>query len=280
MGYEVELTPLQMTAFYNAIANDGKYVKPRLVDNVQRDGEIIEQFNPVILSNQIASKQAVEWAQEFLEGVVLRGTASGKISDLYRFAGKTGTVQYDYSPEAKRRNEDGHQASFIGYFPVENPRYTIMVLISKPKGDYYGSKVALPVWREIADNLYASDANLRPGLQAEAKPHWRASTLPRTARGSHSDISKVFASLGIPAFDKAQRGIVELKSPGDTLSVVSYNIPAGRVPDVRGMGVRDAMYLLESKGCRVDVRGRGKVKRQSIKPGTKANGQFVKLTLG
>jgi cell division protein FtsI (penicillin-binding protein 3) len=280
MGYELELTPLQMTAFYNAIANDGKYVKPRLVDNIQRDGEIVEQFHPVILNNQIASKQAIDWAQEFLEGVVLRGTASGQISNLYRYAGKTGTVQYDYSPEAKRRHEDGHQASFIGYFPVENPRYTIMVLISKPVGDYYGSKVALPVWREIADNLYASDPNLRPALRAEAKPDWKAATLPREAKGSHSDIAEVFASLGIPAFDKAQRGIVELKSPGDTLSVVAYNIPAGRVPDVRGMGVRDAMFLLESKGCRVDVRGRGKVKRQSIKPGTKANGQFVKLTLG
>ncbi len=281
MGYELELTPLQMTAFYNSIANNGKYVKPRLVDNIQRDGEVIEQYQPLILNNQIASKKAIQGAQELLEGVVLRGTARKHRSDLYRFAGKTGTVQYDYSPDAKRRGVSGHQASFIGYFPAEKPRYTIMVLISKPKvGGYYGSEVALPVWKEIADNLYASDPNLRPALHAKAKPQWENATLPRKAKGSHNDISQVFASLGIPAFDKAQRGIVELTSPGDTLTVVPYNIPAGRIPDVRGMGVRDAMYLLESKGCRVDVRGRGKVKRQSIKPGTKANGQFVKLTLG
>lgn len=281
MGYELEETPLQMTAFYNAVANNGKYVKPRLVDNFQRDGKVIEQFEPLILNNQIASKAAIKSAQELLEGVVLRGTAKKHQSDLYRFAGKTGTVQYDYSPEAKRRGESGHQASFIGYFPAEDPHYTIMVLISKPKvGSYYGSEAALPVWREIADNLYASDPNLRPALYAEDKPQWDVATLPRKARGDHNDISQVFSSLGIPAFDQAQRGIVELKSPGDTLTVVPFNIPAGRIPDVRGMGVRDAMFLLESRGCRVDVRGRGLVKRQSITPGTKANGQFVKLTLG
>ncbi|MFK8055711.1 MAG: penicillin-binding protein [Saprospiraceae bacterium] len=281
MGYELELTPLQMTAFYNAVANDGKYVKPRLIDNTQRDGKVIEQFEPLILNNQIASKSAIKAAKELLEGVVLRGTAKKEQSDLYRFAGKTGTVQYDYSPEAKRRGVSGHQASFIGYFPAEDPHYTIMVLISKPKvGSYYGSEAALPVWKDIADNLYASDPNLRPALHAAEKPTWIAETLPRKARGDHNDISQVFASLGIPAFDQAQRGIVELRSPGDTLTVVPYNIPAGRIPDVRGMGIRDAMYLLESRGCRVDVRGRGQVKRQSIRPGTKANGQFVKLTLG
>lgn len=281
MGYEVELTPLQMTAFYNAVANNGKYVKPRLVDNFQRDGKVLEQFGPLILDHQIASPQAIKHVQELLEGVVLRGTASKKRTDLYRFAGKTGTVRYDYSKEKKANREAGHQGSFIGYFPAENPRYTIMVLISKPKvGSYYGSECALPVWREIADNLYASDPNLRPALYAKAKPTWNASTLPRRARGDHNDISQVFSALGIPVFDIAQGGIVELQSPGDTLSVVPFNVSSIGVPNVIGMGARDAMFLLQSSGYNVNISGRGKVKRQSPRRGKLAKGKTVKLQLG
>jgi len=242
MGYELELTPLQMTAFFNAVANDGKYVKPRLVDNFQRDGKIIEKFEPLVLDNQIASKSAIRAAKELLEGVVLRGTARAKKSDLYRFAGKTGTVQYQNSREARRKGEQWHQGSFIGYFPAEDPQYTIMVLISKPEvGSYYGSECALPVWREIADNLYASDPTLRPALHAKQKPTWTAETLPRKARGDHNDISRVFASLGIPAFDLVQRGIAEIQSPGDTLTVVPYNSLACRILDVEGMRLRDQM---------------------------------------
>ncbi len=281
MGYELELTPLQLVAFYNAVANDGRYMKPHLVSNIQREGRRLEEFGPVTLDNQIARPKAVRAAKELLLGVVERGTAQRHQSDLYSFAGKTGTVQYNYSPEAKRRGESGHQASFIGYFPAENPRYTMLVLISKPQtGGYYGSDVALPVWRRIADKLYAADPNLRPPMYAQQTVHWQDSALPRSARGAHSDISAIFASLDVHAFDRARRGMVHLASPGDTLSVLPLDVPAGRIPDVRGMGARDALYLLENLGCRVDLRGRGSVTTQSIRPGTKANGQFVKLTLG
>ena len=281
MGYEVELTPLQLTAFYNAVANDGRYMKPHLVSNVQREGRIEEEFAPLAVARSIASPEAIRAAQELLEGVVERGTAKDLRSSLYSFAGKTGTVQYKYSPASKRRGESGHQASFIGYFPAENPRYTMLVLVSKPQnGSYYGSAVALPAWRRIADKLYASDPDLRDPVFAKADVQWDSNSLPRSARGSHRDIKAVFASLDVPAFDRAQGGMIKLSSPGDTLSVVPLNVPAGRLPDVRGMGARDAMFLLEDLGCRVELKGRGKVKRQSIKPGTKANGQYVRLTLG
>ena len=280
MGYEVEMTPLQMAAFYNAVANDGRYMKPRLVSNIQREGRLLEQFEPVTLKNQIASPAAIRDVQQLLLGVVERGTARRQKSNLYRFAGKTGTVQYKYSPEEKRKGQNGHQASFIGYFPAENPRYTMLVLISKPKvGGYYGSDVALPVWRRIADKLYAADADLRQPIIAQHTPHWNRTTEPRRARGAQQDFAAVFAKLEINAFDRAQAGMARIEAPGDTLSILPVNVPAGRVPDVRGMGLRDAMYLLEDVGCTVDLSGQGKVVKQSIRPGTRANGQHVKLTL-
>lgn len=281
MGYELELTPLQMVSFYNAVANDGRYMKPQLASNIQREGKIIEEFSPVVLENHIASAKAIAFAKEVLLGVVENGTASRYRTSLYKFAGKTGTVQYNYSKKAVNEGRNGHQASFIGYFPAENPRYTMMVLISKPEiGGYYGSDVALPVWRKISDKLFAADPNLHEPIYAHSKVEWQQSTLPRNAVGSHADISAIFDELDINAFDKARRGMVKLISPGDTLSVVTHLVPDDKVPDVRGMGARDAMFLLEKIGCRVDLRGRGQVKTQSIKPGTTAKGQYVKLILG
>ena len=280
MGYELELTPLQLAAFYNAIANDGRYMKPHLVSNVQREGRITDAYGPVALDNQIASPEAIDAAQELLLGVVERGTAKRHKSTLYAYAGKTGTVQYKYSPEQKRKHQNGHQASFIGYFPADDPRYTMLVLISKPQvGGYYGSDVALPVWRNIADKLYAADANLRRPLVADAQPRWNASTVPTRARGAQADFSAVFASLDVSAFDRAQGGMARLEAPGDTLTLFPVDVPKGRVPDVRGMGLRDALYLLEDLGCHVEARGRGRVVTQSIRPGTPAKGQQIKLKL-
>ncbi len=281
MGYEVELTPLQMAAFYNAVANGGRYMQPLLIANVQKDGEIIQRFDPVPIGERIASKKAISNAQAMLEGVVERGTARKYNQSLYRFAGKTGTVQYNYSKDAKRKGLEGHQASFIGYFPAESPKYTILVLISDPRsGNIYGSDVALPVWRSIADKIYAADVELRPAIYANSSPKWRAETLPHRGLGSGADISAIFSALDAPALDGIQQQMVRLSGPGDSLRVRPHASLAGKVPDVRGMGARDAMFLLENAGCRVDIVGRGKVLRQSVAPNTKAHGQQVRLSLG
>ena len=281
MGYEVELTPLQMVSFYNAVANGGRYMQPMLVSNIQKDGEIVERFEPLAIGKPIASKQAISAAQSMLEGVVERGTARKYNQTLYRFAGKTGTVQYNYSTAAKRRGDNGHQASFIGYFPADAPKYTIMVLISDPRaGNIYGSDVALPVWRAIADKIYAADVDLRPALYAESSPKWRAATLPHRGLGSGADMAAIFAALDAPELEGVQQQIVRLGGPPDSLTVKPYTLAAGKVPDVRGMGARDAIFLLENAGCRVDIVGRGKVLRQSIAPNTEAHGQQVRLSLG
>lgn len=281
MGYEVELTPLQMVSFYNAVANGGRYMQPMLVSNIQKDGKIIQRFDPLAIGERIASKKAIADAQNMLEGVVERGTAKDYNKSLYRFAGKTGTVQYNYSKAAKRKGLNGHQASFIGYFPADAPKYTIMVLISDPRaGNIYGADVALPVWRSIADKIYAADVDLRPAIYAKASPNWRSQTLPHRGLGAGTDIAAIFSAVNAPALAGLQHQIIRLGGTGDSLTVKPHELAAGKVPDVRGMGARDAMYLLENAGCRVDIVGRGKVVRQSVAPNTKAHGQQVRLSLG
>ena len=281
MGYELELTPLQLVAFYNAVANDGRYMKPMLVSNVQHDGIIVEEFSPRVVAERIASRQAIRDAQRMLLGVVERGTAKDANAAPYSFAGKTGTVQYNYSAASKRKGLNGHQASFIGYFPAEAPKYTIMVLISDPTGgSIYGSDVALPVWRAIADKIYAADVNLRPAIYAKASPEWRADRLPRRAVGASADIAAVFAAVAAPALDGIAEGMVRLDRPHDSTMVRPLAVTPGRVPDVRGMGLRDAVFTLENMGCSVDAVGKGRVTRQSIAPNTKVRGQRVRLTLG
>ena len=281
MGYEMEITPLQMAAFYNAVANGGRYMRPMLVSAIQRDGEVVEAFEPTVVSGRIAGPRAIAGVREMLEGVVDSGTAKRFRSDLYRFAGKTGTVQYNYSQAAKAKGLDGHQASFIGYFPADDPKYTMLVLISRPRaGKVYGSDVALPVWRRMADKIYAADVSLSPPLYAASSPEWHGTTLPRRAIGDAADISAVFAAVGAPSLEGIHEGIVHYDNFGDSLLVRPFDASAGRIPDVRGMGLRDAVFVLENLGCRVDIVGRGQVKRQSIRPETRARGQRVKLTLG
>ena len=280
MGYETMLTPLQMLCFYNAVANDGRYMKPMLVDNIQREGKIIEKFSPITLDNSIASKTALRAAKQMLLGVVENGTARYQRSKDYAFAGKTGTVQYNYSTSAKARGQSGHQASFIGYFPADAPKYTVMVLISRPRtGHYSGSDVALPVWRAISDKIFAGDASLRKPLYANDSPQWYPDMLPRRGAGRYEDFAAVFASLDVPVFARSRKGMVRLEHPGDSLVIRPHETAAGKVPDVRGMGARDAVYMLESAGLRVDIRGSGRVISQSITPGSRAAGQYVRLRL-
>ena len=281
MGYEVELTPLQLTAFYNAVANDGRYVRPMLVESIRKDGEVLERFEPTVVRERIAGPRAIAGAQAMLAGVVERGTAKRHRAELYDFAGKTGTVQYNYSLAARAKGLNGHQASFVGYFPAADPKYTMLVLISNPRaGKIYGSDVALPAWRKMADKIYAADVSLSAPLIAEAEPAWRMDNLPRRAIGDGGDMAAVFAALSAPSLRGVAEGMVRMDNPGDTLLVQAVQVAAGQVPDVRGMGLRDALYLLEEVGCEVDVVGAGRVKRQSIRPETRARGQRVKLVLG
>jgi cell division protein FtsI (penicillin-binding protein 3) len=285
IGYELAITPLQQLAFFNAVANDGVYVKPYIVTEVQKYGETIKRFPVTEVKGRIASKKAISLAQKALESVVdsTWGTGYALRSDAYRYAGKTGTAQLGYQRLENMTKVKGYQASFAGYFPAENPVYSCIVLISKPKeAGIYGGQVALPVFREIADKAIATRLELYPVINETPAPVLAANVLPDQDAGYRPDLQKVLKTLGIDFYNRAEGDWAVLRSADpDSLKLLKRPVEDKLVPNVMGMGLRDALYLLENSGVRVQVNGNyGKVKQQSVRPGTRANGQTVWIRLG
>lgn len=281
IGYEMLYTPLQMLTFYNAVANDGRMMKPYLVQRTEHYGEVIKEFRPYTIRRSIASKNTLRKAKELLTEVVKTGTARNIRTDNFDIAGKTGTAQLNYH---KFRASKGirHQAGFCGFFPAENPVYSCIVVISEPeRGGYHGSEVAAPVFRQIADKCFAMKAELHRPVNADAPKPLKYSQLPSYDAGSKTDMKESLRWLGLdfePASDLADWGVVIAK---DSLGLTMQNRVVGdkSIPSVVGMGLKDAIYLLENRGCRVRVEGVGKVRRQSLAPGTRASGQTCVLYL-
>ncbi len=280
IGYELTMTPLQLLTFYNAVANDGKMMKPYLVSEIQKYGETIKQFKPTVIDKSIASSSTIKKAKQLLEGVVLNGTAKKLQSSIYDFAGKTGTAQVNYS----KANTQGmkHQASFAGYFPADNPQYTVIVVINAPKqGGFYGGDVAGPIFREIADKTYTSKLQIQTAINIKDKPNWRTYKLPNFDLGDKNEMTLLLNELNIPYVNNTitdnQWAIIKAES--DTLSVLNRTINENIVPNVLGMGLKDAIYILENNGLKVTVSGLGKVRSQSIPPGRKIKGQTIHLKL-
>ncbi|MEN0002625.1 MAG: penicillin-binding protein [Bacteroidota bacterium] len=280
IGYELKLTPLQILTFFNAVANDGEMVKPYLVKEISRFGETIDQFRPVVLQRKIASSTTIEQAKELLEAVVTDGTAYKLQSDRISFAGKTGTAQVDYKRGRRGTRIGGYQASFAGYFPAENPKYSCIVVINKPRQNgFYGGDVAGPVFKEIAEKCYLTKLNLHEELNAKPKPVLASRQLPRNDIGRTEDMKTVLEYLGMPYYGTPASNMTRLTTEGDSLILEQRRILPNRVPSVVGMGLRDALHILENKGLKVKIDGFGKVARQSILPGTKINNQTILLTL-
>ncbi len=279
IGYELTLTPLQLLTFYNAVANDGRMMKPYLVQEIVQYGETKTGFKPTVIDKSIAKPSTIKKAKELLEGVVENGTARKLKTEIYSFAGKTGTAQVNYS---KRKGMKlTHQASFAGYFPADNPKYSIIVVIDDPKqGSYYGSDVAGPIFREIADKAYSSKFEIQPPMNKEEKPGWRTYSLPDLNVGAKDELAFLLNDLEIPFTDNSTNQEWSIvRSAKDTLSLQSRNINTETIPNVKGMGLRDAIFILENKGLKVTVSGYGKVKTQSVPPGRKIEGQIVHLTM-
>jgi cell division protein FtsI (penicillin-binding protein 3) len=271
IGYEVHMTPLQILTFYNAVANDGKMVKPRFVTEIRQSGKLVKQFDTEVINNSICSKKTIKMAKEMLEGVVESGTARNLKNSRYKIAGKTGTAQIANAKDGYKGYESkvSHQASFVGYFPADNPKYTCIVVVNAPtKNVIYGNLVAGPIFKEVADKVYANSIQIHD--QLEKKEHLAVSRIPYAKDGSYEDLSKVYAALDIktsqdgvnPEWAKVSTGEKEVK-------VYKKRIPEIYVPDVTGMSIKDALYILENKGMSVQFSGNGVVKKQSISPGEK-----------
>jgi cell division protein FtsI (penicillin-binding protein 3) len=283
IGYELLLTPLQVLQFYNAVANDGRMMKPYLVQRTEHYGEAVQTFEPTVIRRSIASKKTIQSAQQLLRQVVLDGTAKNIRPKNYSIAGKTGTAQLNYH-KFKANAGIRHQAGFCGFFPADNPVYSCIVVISEPKaGGYHGAEVAAPVFRKIADKCFAMKADMHAPVAVSDEP-LRFDSLPTYDAGMRKDLKKSLRWLGIGYFEspeaKTDWAIIKAQ-PRDSLLLLDRQVSDKLVPSVVGMGLKDAVYLLENRGCKVRIEGVGKVQSQSVSPGTRATGRtIVILKLG
>ncbi len=267
IGYESRLTPLQMLTFYNAIANNGRMVKPRLVKEIQYHGQLIKSFPVEVLRDSIASPSAIKKAKKMLEGVVQNGTATSLKSPNYRIAGKTGTAQMSKDNLGYNKSDLTYQASFVGYFPADAPKYSCIVVVYSPSNSlYYGGAVAAPVFKEIADKVYSN--HLEINTRADKKDS-SIHDLPLVKAGYQKDLKKILYVLDIPLKSGDEEAeIVSSSTAEKNVSFKERKISTVIVPDVRGMGAKDAISILENAGLKVNCSGRGSVISQSINPGT------------
>ena len=278
-GYEVRMTPLQILTFYNAVANKGKMVKPRIVESVLYYGKTIKKFNSNVIDYSICSDETLEKVKIMLEGVVENGTAKNLSNENFRIAGKTGTAQianakYGYRVDSKI----SYQASFVGYFPAEKPRYSCIVVVNSPTSDvYYGNLVAGPVFQEISRKVYATNLDMQQDLVPE---DGYLAEIPFSKNGHRGALEKVLKDLDIPISGQQGTEWVQTTKGDESIQTEPLAIRENLVPNVREMGVKDAVYLLENAGLKVIIHGRGKVLEQSIPPGSRiVKGQKIKLTM-
>jgi cell division protein FtsI (penicillin-binding protein 3) len=276
IGYEVALTPLQILTFYNAVANDGVMVKPHFVREVRKAGIPVKTFETEIINKQIASKEAIDMAQTMLEAVVDHGTGSVLKNPIYKVAGKTGTAQVAQNKGGY--NKTNYKGSFVGYFPADNPKYSCIVVINNPtKGGYYGGAISAPVFREIADRIYATDPEV--GINWTDTTH-TIRTNPLLA-GNSRDIYFLSQWLGYPMHLRNTGEYLTQIADSTGVSYASVAFDDETIPSVIGMGLRDAVYMLEKRGIKVQFSGVGLVKEQSLPAGSKIiPGTPVLLSLG
>ncbi len=285
IGYEVLLTPLQTLNFYNAVANNGVMVKPQMVMAIRKHGKIIKQTDVEVINPSICSKQTIEKAHKMLEGVVLHGTAHVIYTSKYKIAGKTGTAQIAHGSFGYKDTADRviHQASFAGYFPADNPKYSCIVVIKTKGNVYYGSALAAPVFRKIADKVYASSPEMRKEIDYKKNYIFPKKGIPYAKNGNRNDLDYVFNELRIPVKgrSKVQSLWVVTQSTPRYVQYKNRFIHKNKVPKVEGMALKDALYILEKLGLKVKVNGRGIIRKQSIPPGTGIRKNMtISLSLG
>ncbi len=263
-GYGLEMSPMHTLALYNAVANDGEMIKPIIVKRIMKADEVVEEYETEVLNAKICSKSTLNQLRLLLEGVVDKGTASNLKNAHYRIAGKTGTAQIlENGRHAKK-----YLTSFVGYFPAHEPKYTCLVLVKNPRGIYqYGNSVAGPVFKRIADNIYSRDLQLHMAMQKISVTE--PGVFPTIRAGKQDELTMLCNELGISNHSSTEEEWIKAVKNGNAVVWRKNPVIKGLVPDVQGMTLRDAIYLLEKNGLRVSVQGRGRVSEQSIGPGTR-----------
>jgi cell division protein FtsI (penicillin-binding protein 3) len=265
-GYEVNLTPLQMLTFYNSVANNGKMIAPLFVREIRRLGNTVERFQARVINPKVCSDETLAKVRGMLEGVVQEGTGKLVIkNNLYSVAGKTGTAQIANGNKGYGA-KNSHQASFCGYFPADHPKYSMIVVISNPRvGSHLAAWVAGPVFRKIADRVYASDMSMHHGAEQQ---HLVGNTqMPKVTAGNYKDVKAVYQKLGVkPLYASANAKPGIDTSSGIVFDEAKYR--KGVVPAVTGMALSDAVYALGNAGYKVSAKGSGVVSKQSAAAGS------------
>jgi cell division protein FtsI (penicillin-binding protein 3) len=291
-GYESLITPLQTLTLYNAVANDGKMVKPRFVKEIRRNGVVVKSFETEVLIDQIVKKETIRKVKRMLEGVVANGSGKTLNITAFKVGGKTGTAQI--AKTGARRGsgktaygdvgDRSYQASFCGYFPAENPLYTCIVVINSPSnGVYYGAAVAGPVFKEIAEKVYSSSLNCIVPVNHKRDLITKA---PDVITARAEEIDELATLYGIPFKAKESEKFIHRDKRDSTrwnFSELNFEsqLKKGIMPNLSGLSAKDAMFLLENNGLNVRLQGFGSVKKQSVEAGQKFNrGNKITLTLG
>ena len=259
IGYETQIAPINTVAFYNAIANDGKMMQPRFVKQLVKNGEVIKEFEPVVLKEQIAKPQAIKTMQTILEHVVSQGLGRKAGSKSFKVAGKTGTAQVADQHGSYHSGTTRYWLSFCGFFPADEPRYTCIVCIRKSGLPASGGGMSGVVFHHIAEGVMAKHLK----LSVDDARDTTSILIPAVKKGDALAANYVLSHLQVKDF-RAE----------------DFKVSGNAVPNVTGMGARDAVYLLENKGIKTKLKGRGKVKAQSIYAGQPIKqGMVCELTL-
>lgn len=283
IGYETQVPPISTITFYNGIANNGKMMRPRFVKAIKKDGEIIKEYPPVVVREHMAKESTIKTMQTILEHVVSQGLGKKAGSPLFKVAGKTGTAQISQGAGGYHAGTMRYLISFAGFFPADNPKYSCIVCIQKT-GAASGGGMCGPVFRRIAEGIMAQ--NLKQ--EARDAKDSTAILIPSVKNGNLLAADYVLHYLGF-GMDNGWQGKQPYGDPvwgivrqeGKKLAAIRKNeLSKNTVPDVTGMGARDAVYLMESMGIKVRLEGRGKVTEQSIAAGKEiAKGMICTLKL-
>ena len=278
VGYEFQQTPLQTLAFYNAVANDGKLVRPQFVKEIRRGVEVVKTFQPVVLRQKICSKKTLEILQGCLKGVMKNGTGKKLTSSYFEIAGKTGTAQV--LNDKYKSNVKGQRifmASFVGYFPAKRPLYSCIVSVEALGENVYGSVMSGTVFSAIANKVYASRLKYHAAINEYKK---KKKEIPVSKDGNAYDLKKSLKHLKLPVLQQSGDEWVKTNVKPGRVEISERKNAKNVIPNVVGLVAKDAVYLIENCGMNVRLKGYGKVVKQSQTPGKPIyRGGLVELTL-
>jgi cell division protein FtsI (penicillin-binding protein 3) len=275
IGYELKMTPLQTLALYNAVANEGTLLQPQFVKYIKKGSEIQKEYKPRILNASICSKSTLRDLKVMLEGVVERGTAKNIKARGFSIAGKTGTSKI---AQGSKGYGNKYQASFCGYFPSKDPVYSCIVVVQGPTKNIFGSVVSGTVFKEIADKVYAQEFQNENIVLKDTLNRY-----PYSRSGDKMSFLVASENMRIPVEDLTNESNewISTRTGKDAIKIIHKKTQKGLVPNVVGMGLIDATYMLEKYGLFVQPVGSGIVREQSIKAGLRINkGQKIILQLG